>query len=316
MSRTVVQVLEIIPDIEPTHLLKLIQRHLDIQHVDAEGTTTAALDPYEVALQRVLHGLFETPDYPKVSRKRKRSSDEGAEEAGPAKTRKIEELDYGSKDRAHLGGKHYDELALVSLPYRLTVKANTYLSAQNQLSQDFPHIPYDQVHQRFAEHNRLYAPTSLSLHAQRRATASGSDGTARSSGRKRKGKGKARHDPEFEKERAWLIRKLHEGAALHGVEEGEGEGLECGCCFSAYPFVRLYGYIPTSLLIPCIVLLEQNDAVPGRPSFLRRLRHDLRCDTPRRAQSRDRLHGPVWMQAALPTIGAPPDPHAEAARTV
>ena len=50
-----------------------------------------------------------------------------------------------------------------------------------------------------------------------------------------------RSDPEFEKERAWLIRKLQEevAAGMDNTMEDEGEGFECGCCFSSYPFVRL-----------------------------------------------------------------------------
>lgn len=60
--------------------------------------------------------------------------------------------------------------------------------------------------------------------------------------KKRKGKGKAaqRSDAEFEKERAWLVRKLQDDATANAEDDDveEGEGFECGCCFSTYPFVR------------------------------------------------------------------------------
>lgn len=118
VSRTVAQVLEIIPDVEPTFLLKLVERQIDLQRVDVSDPGNAALDPYEVALQRVLHSLFETPDYPKMSKKRKRSSEDDGDDAGPAKVRVVEETNYGDKDRARTGGKYYDELALVRrLPF-------------------------------------------------------------------------------------------------------------------------------------------------------------------------------------------------------
>ena len=65
-----------------------------------------------------------------------------------------------------------------------------------------------------------------------------------SSKSRRKDKGKARYDLEYDKERAWLLRKLQEDSAF-GLEEEEGEGFECGCCFTEYPFVSLsIGILP------------------------------------------------------------------------
>lgn len=59
----------------------------------------------------------------------------------------------------------------------------------------------------------------------------------------KKGKHRAMHDAEFEQERAWLIRELakddQEIAEKVNEQEYEdsGDGIECGCCFSTYPFV-------------------------------------------------------------------------------
>ena len=52
-------------------------------------------------------------------------------------------------------------------------------------------------------------------------------------------------DPEFEAERAWILEQLAEGEGGKVQEEKEeeyednGDGIECGCCFSTYPFVSL-----------------------------------------------------------------------------
>ncbi|GJE95558.1 hypothetical protein PsYK624_117440 [Phanerochaete sordida] len=223
MSSTVAQVLEIIPDVDPAYLHALIHRQLDTHVIETADSAVARLSSYEVALQRVLHSLFENPGYPKVSRKRKRSSDEGGEDAEPAKVRKVEETNYGDKDRPPPVGKYYHELAL------------------NQLTQDFPDVLHAQILQCFAENNKLYAPSYLVLHAQRRQAAPAPDASSRSSAKRRKGKGKgkARHDPEFEKERAWVLRKILELATNPAGGEEESDGLECGCCFSSYSISKM-----------------------------------------------------------------------------
>ena len=65
-----------------------------------------------------------------------------------------------------------------------------------------------------------------------------------------KGKGKCivgKSDQAFEAERAWLVAKLAEDVVKMDAELAEklneqeyeetGNGIECGCCFSTYPFV-------------------------------------------------------------------------------
>ena len=106
--------------------------------------------------------------------------------------------------------------------------------------------------QHFTFHNRLYAPTFLSLRTEHRRTGGSDASPSHASGhknKKRKSKGKAaqRTDPEFVKERAWLLSKLLEDAASGGDDVEEDEGFECGCCFSSYPFVR---FSPTPMIIP------------------------------------------------------------------
>ncbi len=92
-----------------------------------------------------------------------------------------------------------------------------------------------------------------------------------------KGKGKRvqKHEAELEKELQWIREKLDEEEAKRAAEveeelrlEEEG-GIECGCCFSEYPFVRT----------PCPIasrsrshsLSGQNGAVPGGTPVL----HDV-----------------------------------------
>ena len=72
-----------------------------------------------------------------------------------------------------------------------------------------------------------------------------------------KGKEKAlsHNDEEFEEERAWVVAKAQEDAEhadaalaekLNEQEyEESGDGIECGCCFSTYPFVRTAFRTPT-----------------------------------------------------------------------
>ncbi|KIP03472.1 hypothetical protein PHLGIDRAFT_237858 [Phlebiopsis gigantea 11061_1 CR5-6] len=114
VPRILAQVLEIIPDVEPTHVTKLIQHNLDIQRVDEGEGQPSSVDAYDRALQGVLHTLFENPDYPKVSKKRKRDAEDDGEGSGSKKAKALGEVDYADATRAKRYSKYYDELSLVS----------------------------------------------------------------------------------------------------------------------------------------------------------------------------------------------------------
>ena len=90
--------LEIIPDVLPTHILSLIEEHYP--HYK------------ENVVEPVLHSLFENPDYPKAdaNRKGKRKRDDTEPQVGRAVRPKI---DYGDKNRGHPGTPFYGELAVV-----------------------------------------------------------------------------------------------------------------------------------------------------------------------------------------------------------
>lgn len=96
----VAQVLDIVPDVCPVHLAKLIQGQIHQPN----------------ALELVLHVLFEDTGYPRAQDKgkgkRKRDEDDEEAEAGPARAKV--KIDFGSKDRRHTGGEHYVALSMVS----------------------------------------------------------------------------------------------------------------------------------------------------------------------------------------------------------
>ena len=140
-STAVAQILEIIPNVEPTHLLQLIEAHLPAYSVfhgnrdpDADGGEDAAAagereatveEQVQGVVEHVLHLLFENPDYPKADlraggkRKGKRVGDPDDDLDGKGKEKakdsfpKKPKIDYASIDRPFPGGPNYFDLALV-----------------------------------------------------------------------------------------------------------------------------------------------------------------------------------------------------------
>ncbi|KAI0691586.1 hypothetical protein C8Q76DRAFT_634530 [Earliella scabrosa] len=204
----VAQVMEIIPDVLPAHVYSLMEEH----HPKHK----------ENVVEAVLHAIFENPDYPKIDAKgkRKREDDDQPQRAVKPK------IDYGDKSRKAERGPHYPALAI------------------EQLESDFADIPTAHIRQTFVSHNALYAPTYLALQEQQASHAPPYKKMARG---RTKGKGKRvqRHDPELEKEMQWIQEKREEEDAKRAAEiaeelrvQEEG-GIECGCCFSEYPFEKM-----------------------------------------------------------------------------
>jgi TRIAD3 protein (E3 ubiquitin-protein ligase RNF216) len=111
-SATVARVLEIIPDVEPDHLLALVRKHAE-EH------------PAGTLVEHILHMLFEDSSYPRVDRKGKRKkADVGGDgengvadgDDGNATCSKKTKIDYATKSRPFTGGAHYADLALVRMP--------------------------------------------------------------------------------------------------------------------------------------------------------------------------------------------------------
>lgn len=204
----VARVLEIVPDVEPAHVLKL-----------AEHFIHNPVNAGQNILELVLHSLLEDPNYPKVDRKGKRKRTEDDEE-GIARGQPAPKIDYGTTDREFKGGVHYIELAL------------------EQLMVDFPYAPKPYLRTLLLK-RRFYAPSHLFL-AEKRDTP---PYVPKSLPSRVSGKGREKHDPEFEAERQWLLQR--QNAPLpdrtnddDACEECE-DGIECGCCFSLYPFDKM-----------------------------------------------------------------------------
>ena len=142
ISTAVAQILEIIPNVEPTHLLQLIETHLptysvfyenrdpdddgELEEGAAAGERVATVEEQvQGVVRHVLLHLFENPDYPKVDLradgkiKGKTVGDPDDEDdlegKGKEKDSSSEKpkIDYASIDRPFPGGPNYFELALV-----------------------------------------------------------------------------------------------------------------------------------------------------------------------------------------------------------
>lgn len=116
---------------------------------------------------------------------------------------------------------------------------------------DFPTIPIKHIRTKLREHNQLYAPTYLYLHNEAKRLPKDLPYRPKQHARIRD-KGKRKPHEELEKEITWIQTKFapqtavqpagtaSAAAASSSVAEVEPEegGIECGCCFSSYAFVR------------------------------------------------------------------------------
>jgi TRIAD3 protein (E3 ubiquitin-protein ligase RNF216) len=107
MDTYVARVLEIIPDVQPTHVLTLLEEHIE---ANQDGV-----------VQVVLHTLFEDPNYPKIDRKGKRKRGEAEDEDKGSMKSKVK-IDYGNKDRVNQAGPLYAEIALVCFYFSKMVR--------------------------------------------------------------------------------------------------------------------------------------------------------------------------------------------------
>lgn len=108
---------------------------------------------------------------------------------------------------------------------------------------DFPRIPKPHIRSRLFD-NRFYAPTYLLLAEELKKEPLPFKLKVTNSV---VGKGKGKQDPGFDEEREWVLLKVAElaterdaalaAAANEQEYQDNGEGIECGCCFSEYSFV-------------------------------------------------------------------------------
>ncbi|KAI0665506.1 hypothetical protein C8Q78DRAFT_986254 [Trametes maxima] len=209
----VVQVLEIIPDVSPTHVYSLLEQHYPSHQ--------------ENVVEHVLHTLFENPGYPKADAKGKGKRKRDADDDGQEPVRAVKpKIDYGNAKRKSEGSPYYVHLAA------------------DQLISDFPDIPVAHIRETLNAHGLLYAPTFLALREHRTLKPLPYKPVTRPRP-KGKGKGIQQHDDEFERELQWVRAKLEEEEAKKAEEAAEElrlqeeGGIECGCCFTEYPFDKM-----------------------------------------------------------------------------
>lgn len=227
-ERLVERVREVVPDVLPAHVFKLLAIH-----------ETAFADNL---LNVVIHILLEDRSYPKdiKGKAKARASEEKPTEMSGDIDASVDYMDLGTN--RHLGSV-YQTLSLVRFDFPFI---HTLLSCieQNYLRCNFPDLDQTFILESLSLHSGHYAPTYLYL-LQSGATPTSAVPVTPILG-KRKGKGTGNKssldEKEFVKEHAWLVQKLesHRGSpapdsTTQDVEEGEE--IECGCCFSSYPFV-------------------------------------------------------------------------------
>jgi TRIAD3 protein (E3 ubiquitin-protein ligase RNF216) len=103
VSACVAHILEIIPDVEPDYLTRLVTKA-----VSTHGSRV---------LEHVLHFLFDDSKYPKIDAKgkgkRKRADDEDKDAQAEDSKRPKVDFGYGDLSRAFKGGPDYLDIALV-----------------------------------------------------------------------------------------------------------------------------------------------------------------------------------------------------------
>ncbi|KAF8626497.1 hypothetical protein AX17_006551 [Amanita inopinata Kibby_2008] len=265
LSSLTARVLEVIPDVDPEYLFAL--------------TTQSYPKNKENTVNLVLQMLIEDSNYPRVQKKEKRGLDTKAavalaegEKWQAKKVRVNDWVDYSSKDRPLVPGPDYKELALEQLqqsfPYvpktflRKTLAMHNSLYAPTHIylkdlykkwrlePTECPPMGGTETYPFFPRKTRFRPPKTP----------------------------KTREDSEFEKERKWVVAYDEVGGDLKklrdrgvdlgdgdaggddGTEAGEGkgkeketaegdetddegcaegEGIECACCFTEYPFEKM-----------------------------------------------------------------------------
>ncbi|KAL1757518.1 hypothetical protein FB107DRAFT_209062 [Schizophyllum commune] len=116
------------------------------------------------------------------------------------------------------------------------------------LQQDLPYVPKPHIRSWFNRCHFLYAPAYLALAEEAKQP---NPPYTRKSNPYRPGKGKTpeRFDADFEQERAFILRIRREEQQKRDAElaeeliekqaEESGEVIECGCCFTSYPFFKM-----------------------------------------------------------------------------
>lgn len=126
------------------------------------------------------------------------------------------------------------------------------LGGQKYLRSNFPAVDHTYLTRAHSLHKGCYAPTYIYLLRQGADPASAVPCPPQRGMIKRKVNSKAfLTEQEFMKEHTWLVKYIerHDGTTVSGsIPQVEGDAMdeiECGCCFSNYPFVSFSGNLPT-----------------------------------------------------------------------
>jgi hypothetical protein len=148
---------------------------------------------------------------------------------------------------------------------------------QARLQEDFPFLPKAYLRGSLNSFDGRYAPTYISLAEQEEQYEVGkhSKRPVKLPYKRRKiafrpinnGKNKDLYDEEFEKECAWVVREV-----MDGDDECEG-GIECGCCFASYRFVRVTAL---SVFVNLIYQAAKHGSV-SRSTFVLPNLHEILC---------------------------------------
>ncbi|KAL4072366.1 hypothetical protein V8B97DRAFT_1958637 [Scleroderma yunnanense] len=210
----IARVIEIVPDVQPAHVLGLVEQFIQSHP--------------EHVVELVLHALFEDPSYPKIDRKGKRKRDADEDDKEPPRASPKPKIDYLSPDRMFDGGPYYFDLSM------------------GQLMVDFPRIPKPHIRKRLLD-LRFYARTFFQLRDELAQVKP--PFKLKTINSVVSGKGKARQDDVFTNELAWLkghvteleaaVDQAQSGKANEEQDDETGDGIECGCCFSSYAFDKM-----------------------------------------------------------------------------
>ncbi|KAF8499743.1 hypothetical protein F5888DRAFT_1685256 [Russula emetica] len=209
-ERLVERVHEVVPDVLPAHVFDLLAAH------------DTGVNNRDNLLNLVIHILLEDRSYPKDIKGKGKARAAAEETSGDTNT----SVDYTHPPDRRLGRAYRN----LSLKY---------------LRSNFRDLDASFISETFSSHENHYAPAYLFL-LQLGASPISVLPVAPNPGKgKAKARNKSSHDEEeFMKEHTWLVQKLEtrQGSPVPDLTSEhleEGEGVECGCCFTTYPFSEM-----------------------------------------------------------------------------
>ncbi|KAI9456529.1 hypothetical protein BJY52DRAFT_553150 [Lactarius psammicola] len=207
------RVREVVPDVLPAHVFDLLDQH----KADFSGNL----------LNGVILTLLEDSSYPKdlKGKGKVRAAEENPSEvSGDDNT----SIDYANLDVKRSRGPVYRGLCL------------------NYLRSNFPAVDHTYLTGVLSLHKGCYVPTYLYLLRQGADPASAVPCSPQGPKIKRKINSKAfLTEQEFMKEHTWLVKYMEcrggttDSGSIPQIEGDGGDEIECGCCFSNYPFSEM-----------------------------------------------------------------------------